>query len=82
MEGLYDIKNCKIPVRFGNKSKLYATKADKFRGIVISKDSKKTPILPNDMKYVPGLHCNLLSLRQVMKVFELKGTVDQLTPMH
>ena len=65
MEGLYDIKDCKIPVCFGNKSELYATKVGKFRGMAISKDSKKTPILLNGVKYVPGLHCNLLNLSKV-----------------
>ena len=43
------------------------------------KDSKNIPILLNNVKYVPGLHCNLLSLSKAMKVFELKGTEDQLT---
>ena len=55
------------------------TKVRKVRGLSISKDSKKTPILFNDVKYVPGLHCNFLSLSKAMKVFELKGTADQLT---
>ena len=73
MEELYDIKNYKILVHFGNKSKLYATKVGKFRGIVISKYVKKTPILFNDVKCVPGLHCNLLRLSKAIKVFELKG---------
>ena len=59
MEGLDDTKDCKIPVCFGNKNKLYATKVGKFRGITISKDGKKTPVLLNDVKYVPGLHCNV-----------------------
>ena len=79
MEGLHNIKNYKIPVCFGNKSKLYATKVGKFRGIAISKDGKKTPILLNDVKYVPDLHCSLLRLSKAMKEFELKGTADQLT---
>ena len=68
MEGLYDIKDYKIHVCFGNKSKLYATKVGKFRDIAISKDGKKTPILLNGVKYVPGLHCNLLSSSKAMKV--------------
>ena len=79
MEGLYVTKEYKIPVQFGNKRKLNATKFMKFRGFSISKDGKKTPILLNNVKYVPGLHCNLLSLSKAMKVFELKGTADQLT---
>ena len=54
MKGLYEIKHCKIPVCFGNKSELYATKAGKFRGIAISKNSKKTPILLNDVENIPN----------------------------
>ena len=79
MEGLYNTKECKIPVQFGNKSKLYPTKVGKCRGVAISKDGKKTPILRNDVKYLPGLHYNLLSLSKAKKVFELKGASDQLT---
>ena len=56
MEGLYNKKECKIPAQFGNKSKLYATKVGKFRGVAISKDGKNTPILLNEVKYVADLH--------------------------
>ena len=45
--------------------------------MAISKDSKKNPILLNNVKYVSGLYFNLLSLSKAMKVFELKGTEDQ-----
>ena len=76
--GMFDLKEWKIPVRFGNKSKLYATKIGKFKGVAVSKTGKKTPILLHNIKFVPGLHCNLLSLRKAMKVFELSGKDNQL----
>ena len=44
----------------------------------MSKNGNKTPILLYDIKYVPSLHCNLLSLSKAMKVFELIGKDDQL----
>ena len=47
--------------------------------MAILKGSKKTPILLNNVEYVPGLHCNLLSLSKSITIFELKGTEDQLT---
>ena len=75
MEGLYNTKEYKIPVWFGNKSKLYTPKVGKFRGVAISKDSKKD-------SYVPGLHCNLLNLSKAMNIFELKGTADQIILKH
>ena len=62
MTGLYDTKECKIPVRFGNKSELFATRVGKFKGVAILKDSKRTPNLLHNVKYVPDLHYNLLSL--------------------
>ena len=77
-DGMFDMKDCRIPVRFGNKSELFATKVEKFRGVAVSKNRKKTPILLYDVKYVPGLHCNLLSLSKAMKVFELSGKDNQL----
>ena len=69
----------KIPVSFGNKSKLFATRIGKFKGAAISKDSKKTPILLKNVKYVPCLDFNVFSITKAMKVFELKGTKDQPT---
>ena len=37
---MFDLKECKIPVRFGNKSKLYATKIGKCEGVAMSKSEK------------------------------------------
>ena len=65
-------------MRFGNKSELFATKVGKFRGVAVSKSRKKTPVLFYNVKYVSGLHCNLLSLSKAMQVFELSGKDDQL----
>ena len=76
--GMFDMKDFKILVCFGNKSELYATKIRKFQGVAVSKSGKKTPILLNNFKFVPGLHCNLLSLSKAMKIFELSGKDNQL----
>ena len=39
--GMFDMKDCQILVRFGNKSELFATKVGKFRGIAVSKNGKR-----------------------------------------
>ena len=75
---MFDLKNCKISVRFGNKSELYATKIGKFKGVAVSSSRKKTPILMNDAKFVTGLHCNLFSISKAMNVFEISGKDNQL----
>ena len=51
-----------IEAQTESKPALSATKIGKFRGVAVSKNGKKTPILLYDVKYVPGIHCNLLSL--------------------
>ena len=45
---------------------------------MVFKSRKKNPILFNEVNFVPGLHCNLLSLSKAMKVFKLSGKDDQL----
>ena len=70
------MKDCRIPVCFGNKSELFATKVGKFRGVAVSKNGKKTPILLYDVKYVPGLHCNLLDNQLKLKFKNLEYSFD------
>ena len=38
---MFDLKDCKILVRFRNKSKLYATKMGKLKFIAVSKIRKR-----------------------------------------
>ena len=54
--GMFDLKDYKTLLQFGNENKLYATKKGKFKGVAMSKSRKKTPILLNNVKFVPGLH--------------------------
>ena len=75
---MFDLKDCKMLVWFGNKSELYATKIGKFKGIAVCKSRKKTPILLNNVKFVTGLYCILLGLSKAMNFFELSGKYDQL----
>ena len=75
---MFDLKDCKTLVQFGNKSKRYATKIGKFKDIAVSKSGEKTPILLNDVKFTPYLHYNLLSLSKEMKVFKQSRKDDQL----
>ena len=76
LDGMFDMKEYKIPIRFGNKSELYATQEEKMRGIPVSKSRNKNPILLNDINFAPGLHCNLLSLSKNIKSFEITGKED------
>ena len=49
-DGMFNMKDCRIPVQFGNKIELFATKTGKFSGFAVSKTGKKMPILLSHFK--------------------------------
>lgn len=61
-------------MKIGNGVYLKALKIGTKTGIVEQVDGTKRKIVLNNVKYVPELFCNLISLTQAMNSdFELKG---------
>ena len=59
LEGMFDLKECKIPVRFGNKREVYATKVGKLRGNDISKRWKGALVIEFGEDYHQWLCCKV-----------------------
>ena len=75
--GMTDVEDATGSVRFGNSQVLKVTKIGKKAGTVVQKDGKKVKVVLAQVKYVPGLYCNLMSLTQLMaKYFVLTGTKE------
>ena len=79
LEGLIHVVDIKSQVKIGNGVYLHATKIRTKKGMVIDKNRKKQKITLGNVKYVPDLFCNLVSLTQAMNIeFELKGEKNEM----
>ena len=75
--GMTDVEDATGSVRFGNSQVLKVMKIGKKARTVVQKDGKKVKVIFAQVKYVPGLYCNLVSLTQLMaKDFVLTGTKE------
>lgn len=72
--GMYELKDFKGTVTVGNGEKMQVTKIGTTRGIVVQQDGVRKSTTLRQVKYVPDLNCNLLSLTQVLEAgFEMIG---------
>ena len=62
LEGMMDFKNNYSKIEIGSGKTMLATKRGIYRGIVISKDNKKTMIQLKNVRYVPEMFCKLITL--------------------
>ena len=67
MEGMYDIKDIKSKVKVGSGVTLMATKIGKKKVTVVQKDGATQDVTLLNVKYVPGLWVNLLSIGQAIQ---------------
>ena len=74
LKGLYELQEYKGNVTVGNGNKLKVTKIGTKIGTVVQKNGERRRITLKQVKYVPELNCNLLSLTQAMQSgFEITG---------
>ena len=77
LQGLFDLRYYNGSVTVGNGDKLKVTKIGTKIGTVVQKNGSKKNITLRDVKYVPKLNCNLLSLTQALKAgFKMTGDKD------
>ena len=70
-----ELKEIGGSVRFGNNQSLEVKKIGKKKGKIVLKNKKEVSVRLNEVKYVPGLYCNLISITQLLnKDFVLAGT--------
>ena len=75
LEGMTGLKKINSKVKFGNNVSLKVMNIGQKRGMVMQKDRKTYAVILEDVKYAPGLFCNLISITQVLnKNFSLAGT--------
>ena len=80
LEGMTDIKKINTRIKIGNGEDLTAEKVGTFRGNIEYANGKSMATTLKDVKYVPNLDCNLLSLTSVMdKGYQLLGTDEELS---
>ena len=74
--GITDLVEATGSVRFGNSQVLKVTKIGKKARTIVQKNGRKVKVILSQVKYIPGLYCNLVSLMQLMvKDFILTGTM-------
>ena len=74
LKGLYHVKSYNGSVTVGNGHKLEVTKIGTKVGTVVQKNGEKRNITLTNVKYVPDLNCNLLSLTQALSAgFNMTG---------
>lgn len=66
LDGVTDLEDIDINVKMGDGRKVKATKKGMFRGVVKQNDGK-TANVAFEVKYVPDLHCNLMSITTALK---------------
>ena len=66
-------------MRFGNNQSLEVKKIGKKKGKIVLKNREEVSVTLNEVKYVPGLYCNLISITQLLnKDFVLAGPKTRL----
>ena len=67
LERMTDLKNDYLNVKIGRGEIMMATKRGTYKGMVNSKDNKKSIIQLKNVTYVPEMFSKLISLTQAMK---------------
>jgi hypothetical protein len=67
MDGMFDCRKIKAPIKIGNGQSMIATHVDSKRMMILSKLGHSTEIVLYDVKYVPNLWVNLFSLTQALQ---------------
>ena len=79
MQGLYELRDYVGTVTVGNEAKLEVKKIGTKVGTVMQKDGQHKNIVLKNVKYVPKLKCNLLSLTQAINCgFEMRDNNEGL----
>ena len=73
--GMYKLRDSSATVTVGNGEKLRVQKVGDKVGTVLQKDETKKNIVLRNVKFVPDLNCNLLSLAQAIQSgFHMTGS--------
>lgn len=79
LQGLYELREYNDTVTVGNGAKLEVKKIGTKVGTIIQKNGEHKNIILKNLKFVPKLSCNLLSLTQeINSGFEMRGNSDGL----
>ena len=74
ISGLRNQEKINARIKVGSRAYVSSTIKGDLYGTAISKDRKETKIILQNVKYIPGLFCNLISLTTVLqKGFKLSG---------
>ena len=75
--GMTDVVDATGSVCFGNRQVLKFKKIRNKAGTIVQKNGTRVKVILIQVKYIPGMYCNLVSLTQLMaKYFVLKGTKE------
>jgi hypothetical protein len=80
-DGMYNLRDSdpEDRVTFGNKKSIQVAKVGSWKGTVVQDDGTTCPVTLEEVKLVPGISSNLLSLtRAIDKGFDLTSTKDKL----
>ena len=78
-EGMVNQVKINTEIVFGNGQQLKAESIGDKRGLLVQKDGTRTPILLKNVKYVPQLYCNLLSITAALNEgYKLDGDLKGL----
>ena len=66
-DGMFDVKEVRIPIKIGNGRALMATKKGKMRAKIIQKDGTEKIAILENVYYVPELWTNLFSINSAIK---------------
>ena len=78
--GLFNTRKIQSKDKIGSGDYVEAELIGSLKGIAKQKDGKETPITLTNVKYVPQLFCNLISLTSVLnKGFKLNGNENGMT---
>ena len=78
--GLINTRKIQSNVKIGGGDYVEAKLIENLRGLAKQKNGKETPIPLTNVKYVPQLFCNLISLISVFnKGFQVNGNQDRMT---
>ena len=76
---LINTRKIQSKVKIGSGDYVEAKLIGELRGIAKQKNGKETPITLTNVKHVPQLFCNLISLTSILnKWFELNGNQDRM----
>jgi hypothetical protein len=67
LDGMFDLQKCNTEIKLGNGKSMKALKQGKYRGIIKQDNGKSITLTLQEVKYVPELWTNLLSLTKVIQ---------------